>query len=325
MTNDDNDVVEWAVKYLSSHGYTLKCSQPEAVQKKTWSYVIRFVTTNGYIYLKQTPRLIALEPIITSILHDQFHASVPEVIAHNSELNCFLMKDAGSPLRKMLKMQFDVELLCKGIDQFTSLQLKVANHIDLLIEAGVPDWRLNKLPDLFAKFLSQKDILIADGLSEKEIGELEDLLPKVANLCKKLADYSIKQSIAQPDFSDNNLLVDDMLNITLVDLGEIVISHPFFSLINCLKQVKKHYALIDKDDTYLMIMRACLKNYMNDESKEHLQDAFMVAEILWFVYWALANYRLMVACGEEKLMVFQPGRIAGELKNLIVVCHRLVY
>ena len=91
--------------------------------------------------------------------------------------------------------------------------------------------------------LSQKDILIADGLSEIEISELEALLPKVSNLCKKLSDYSIKQTIVQPDFNDNNTLIDDISqDITIIDLGEIVISHPFFSLLNCLQQIKKHHA-----------------------------------------------------------------------------------
>ena len=111
-------------------------------------------------------------------MHDQFHASVPEVIAHNAELNCFLMKDAGRPLREILKKQFDAALLCKAIDQFTSIQLAVADHVNIFLDIGVPDWRLDKLPDLYKQLLSQKDILIADGLSEIEISELEDTASK---------------------------------------------------------------------------------------------------------------------------------------------------
>ncbi len=57
------------------------------------------------------------------------------------------------------------------------------------------------------------------------------LLPKASILCKKLSDYSIKQTIVQPDFNDNNTLIDNVSNITTIDLGEIVISHPFFSLL----------------------------------------------------------------------------------------------
>ncbi len=160
--------------------------------------------------------------------------------------------------------------------------------------------------------------LMADGLSEIEINELEMLPPKISNLCKKLSGYSIKQTIVQPDFHDNNLLINDKTKtISFIDLGEIVISHPFFSLLNCLQQVKKHHALSDGDDAYLQLIDACFKNYMNVESKKHLLDAFEAAKIVWIVYGALATDRLMNACGGTKVMSFQPGKLRDSLKELM--------
>jgi len=80
------------------------------------------------------------------------------------------------------------------------------------------------------QLLSQKDVLMADGLTAAEINELEALLPMISSLCEKLSDYAIKQTIVQCDFHDNNILIGEKTkNITLIDLGEIVISHPFFS------------------------------------------------------------------------------------------------
>lgn len=326
VTGNDNlnkKIIQWGCKYLSSHGYKLKSNLPENVQNTPWSYVVRFATTNGYIYLKHTPNLLALEANIIQILHDQFHVSVPEVIAHNAELNCFLMKDAGRSMREILKEQFDVPLFCKAIDQFTSMQLAVADHVNIFLDMGVPDWRLDKFPDLYMQLLSQKEILIADGLSEKEISELEKLLPKVSNLCQKISDYAIKPSIVQPDFNDNNTLIADISrDITIIDLGEIAISHPFFSLINCLQQAKKHHALIDEDDTYLQLLDACLKNYMIFESKRHLLDAFAIARILIFIYGALCDYRLMIACEKARFTSsFQRhGRPSISLKEFMSAC-----
>ncbi len=92
-----------------------------------WSYLVCFETSGGCIYLKHSPELFALEPIIIQTLHAQFHAQVPTVIGHNAELNCFLMKDAGRPLRKILKKKFDEALLCRAIEQFSSLQIAVAD------------------------------------------------------------------------------------------------------------------------------------------------------------------------------------------------------
>ena len=326
VTGNDNlnkEIIQWGCDYLSSHGYTLKSNLPESVQNTPWSYVVRFTTSDGYIYLKHTPSLLALEANIIRILHDQFHASVAEIIAHKAELNCFLMKDAGRPLREILKQQFDATLFCKAIDQFTSLQVAAADHVSLFIEVGVPDWRLDKLPDLYMQLLSQKEILIADGLSEKEISELEKLLPMVSNVCQKLSGYGIKPSIVQPDFNDNNTLIADTSRaITIIDLGEIAISHPFFSLINCLQQAKKHHALTDEDDTYLQLMDACLKNFMIFASKKHLLNAFAKARILFFIYGALANYRLMIACDKASFTSsFQRhGRPSIPLKEFITAC-----
>ena len=88
--------------------------------------------------------------------------------------------------------------------------------------------------------------------------------------------------------------------ITIIDLGEIAISHPFFSLVNCLYVIKKHHSLTDEDDTYRRIKDACLKNYMNFESKNNLLDAFEIAHVLFFIYGALAGYRLMIACDKSR-------------------------
>ncbi len=317
--NLSKEIIQWSCNTLSSQGYTLKSNHPENVQNTPWSYVVRFATSDGYIYLKHTPKLLGLEASIIQILHDQFHVSVPEVIAHNAALNCFLMKDAGRPLREILKKQFDATLLGRAIDQFTSMQLVVADHVNIFLDMGVPDWRLDKLPDLYMQLLSQKEILIEDGLSENEISELEKIHPKVSRLCQKLSDYAIKSSIVQPDLNDNNTLISDISrDITIIDLGEIAISHPFFSLINCLYVVKKHHSL--EDDTHLQLMDACLNHYMIFESKSRLLDAFAIAKILWFVYEALANDRLMKACGKEKLMPFQPRKLCRLLKELMTAC-----
>jgi hypothetical protein len=322
MTIDPEDILnkeimQWGFNYLSSHGYHLKHDQVEKVQDTPWSYVIRFSTSNGYIYLKHTPQLLGLEPDITQILHDHFHASVPKIIAHNSKLNCFLMKDAGIALRGILKKQFDVALLCKAIDQFSSMQLAVADQINIFIDLGVPDWRLDKLPELFEHLLSQKDILKADDVSEIEITQLEALIPTISRLCQKLAGFLIQPTIVQCDFHDNNLLLDETTQkIAMIDLGEVVISHPFFSIAGFLRQIKRHHGV--KDETISELLDAYLKNYAAFESKNNLLEAFEIARILWFAYEALAQYRLMLACDKARFLSFQRhGKLRDSLREFL--------
>jgi len=88
----------------------------------------------------------------------------------------------------------------------------------------------------------------------------------------------------------------------IIDLGEIVISHPFFSLFNFLYQIKKHHGLTEEDEAFIQIKNSCLKPFMNFESKERVSDAFSMAKKLWIVYWILAHYRLILACGKEQIM-----------------------
>ncbi|MFO1257541.1 MAG: aminoglycoside phosphotransferase family protein [Gammaproteobacteria bacterium] len=317
MANDKlNDALEWAMTALQQ----TKLST-ETVVQTPWSNVVRINTGDELFYLKTTPELIALESKIIQLLHDQFRATVPTVIAHNPELHCFLMKDAGTSLRSILKKKFDTDLLCKAIEQFTSLQITVADHVDNFINIGVPDWRLNKMPDLYGQAILQKDLLMADGLSESEVHELQSLSPKVTYLCEKLSGYAIKQTIVQPDFNDNNTLIDDESQaITIIDLGEVSISHPFFSLLNCLYQVRKHYALTETDHDYLKIKQACLKNYLMLESEQNVADVLEIGHVLWFVYGLLAHNRLLQACGQDRLLSFQHGKLSEMLKELLRIC-----
>lgn len=321
MANDKSTTIshtkaiEWAMNVLKKTKINTKI-----IVQTPWSSVFKINTGNEIFYLKNTPELIALEADIINFLHDNFFAPVPTVIAHNSELHCFLMKDAGTSLRSILKKKFDADLICKAIEQFTSLQITVADSVDDFIAIGVPDWRLNKMPDLYKQTILQKDLLMADGLSELEVNELEKLAPKITDLCERLSDYAIKQTIVQPDFNDNNTLIDDKSNaITIIDLGEISISHPFFSLLNFLHVIKKHHNLTNEDAIYLKIKNACLKNYTQLESEKNVADILKIANVLWFVYGLLAQDRLMQACGKKQLMSFQHGKLSEMLKELIAI------
>lgn len=328
--DQDNDnlhkaIIKWALNELLSLGYVLNNNTPEEVQQTPWSYVIRFETKDGYIYLKHTPELFALEPIVIKMLHEKFHASVPSVIAHNPKLYCFLMKDAGKPLREILNQQFDEALICRAVEQFTLLQIAVSDHVTAFLDIGIPDYRLDKLPTLFKELIAQKNLLQAEGLSKIEIDAFESMHPKIVSLCNILSKYPVKQTIVQPDFNDNNTLVDEVSHeITVIDLGEIVISHPFFSLFNFLRQVKKYHGLTDQDTIYNRIKETCFKNYKVAFGTEaQFIEAIAIAKFLNIVYALSDHYRFMLACGKDKLVSAQHWKLGNLLKELKVAFQTL--
>ncbi|MBI2785074.1 MAG: hypothetical protein HYX60_01705 [Legionella longbeachae] len=54
-------------------------------------------------------------------------------------------------------------MLCRAIDQFTSLQIAIADHVDVIFDIAVPDYRLEKLPSLYNELIQQNDLLLAEA------------------------------------------------------------------------------------------------------------------------------------------------------------------
>lgn len=321
MANDKlNDALEWAMTALQQTNFNT-----QIVVQTPWSSVMALNTAAGTVYLKHMPEKIALESDIIKYLKNKFNASVPEVIAENKELNCFLMKDAGHNLRKLLKDNFDETLILRTIEQFTDLQIAAQDKIDSFFDIGVPDYRLEKLPALYANFIKQRDLLVSEGLSKSEIDKLEKLSDTVVKICHKLSSYNIKQTITQPDFNDNNTLVDDnKQKITIIDLGEIFISHPFFSLLNFLQQMKKHHGLTESDELYQRLQGACFDKYKSyftnaDDFNDALATAKIAGEILGIVY----QDRFMKACGKENLKQYNHWKLAGLLRAFMETVENL--
>ena len=245
-------ILKWGTDCLVSNGYSIKHS-PEIVLSTPWSTVIRFSTSTGNVYLKQTPQalFLSLEPKIIQLLAEKFHASVPVVIAINENLHCFLMKDAGKPLRETLKGEFKPDLLCQAIKQYAAVQRSTEDHIEMFLKLGILDWRLDKLPILYDQMLNKTDFLKAEGLTDQELQILQELSPRFLTQCKLLSNYGIPETLGYHDFHDKNILMDpNTKRMTFVDWGETAIIHPFFSLYTCLQQSITHHGVKEADQTY---------------------------------------------------------------------------
>ncbi len=314
-------IIKWATDLLISKGYSLQHS-PEIIQETPWSNVTRFSTSNGDVYLKQPAPLLAQEAKILQLLAHQFDASVPVVIAINDDLHCFLMKDAGLSLRKYLKSEFHPDLLCQSIKAFTSFLRSTENNIEPFLALEVPDWRLNKLPQLYEKIINQADFLKADGITDEELQTLHDLSPQISEEFKLLSEYNIPETIVQPDFNTNNILIcPDTNQFAFIDLGELAISHPFFSLHNFLYTATIHHGVKEKDKTWRQLQDACIENWLESgRTKSQLLKAFTLARKLWPIYSACVNYHFMHCVDLQALnswYVNKPNRLAGVFRQYI--------
>ncbi|HHF7375738.1 phosphotransferase [Legionella bozemanae] len=308
-------ILKWATHYLLSKGYSLLHS-PEIMLETPWSNVIRFSTSKGYIYLKQPAPSISQESKIIQLLADKFHASVPIVIAINDKLHCFLMKDAGQSLREYLKHELQTNLLCQAIKQYTSMQRSTENHIESLLALGVPDWRLDKLSKLYDQIINQEEFLKADGMTDKELRSVHDLSPQISAEFKLLSQYNIPETIVQSDFHSNNILINPSTQkLTFIDLGEIVITHPFFSLHTFLRQGITHHGVKEQDQTYQQLQGSCCENWLDLAAKDKLLEGFLLAKKLWPIYSALVHYRIMNSLDLQAFKSFYANKPNHRLAN----------
>lgn len=318
--SDHTHILKWATDYLNSQGYSLQ-GPPDIMLETPWSNVVRFSTSKGTIYLKQPAPLISQEAKITQLLADKFHASVPFVMASNDELHCFLMKDAGVTLRTYLKTEFQPSLLCKAINQYTAMQRSTENDIESLLALEVPDWRLDKLPKLYDHMINQTDFLKANGLTDKELKLLTDFSSQILEELTSLSQYQIPETLVQSDFHSNNILINPITKkLTFIDLGEVVITNPFFSLHTFLCQVMLHDGVKELDETYQTLQDTCIENWLELGAKNELMTGFKLAKKLWPIYSALVYYRIMNSVDQQAYHSFyanRPNRLANFFREYI--------
>ena len=307
-------VLAWAQTVLNANGHVIQ-HPPKIIHDGPWSIVYRIATNAGTVYLKQMTPAFAIEATLTLFLKALFPASILEIIDHNENLHCFLMRDAGTPLRDSLKTHYDTHRACEALQVYAEIQQTTANHLDELFALGVPDWRLSTLPSLFLQLLDQKQFLEDDGLTLTDIAKLENLHPKTTELCLQLSQYNIPETIEHGDFHDNNILEHNGCMI-IHDWGESIITHPFFSLDSFLFSAERQHGIDETSATYDTLLTSYLDIWSNFESKDNLRDAFKLAKRLHRIKYALSYYRI-AQCPGWKESGQHKGRITIALQAFL--------
>ena len=90
---------------------------------------------------------------------------IPEVIAADKKLHCFLMKECGdASLRTVFDGSLNIDLLVQGLQVYTKMQKVTAPHMDAFLQAGVPDWRLENFSKLYQDLINNEEFLQTHGL-----------------------------------------------------------------------------------------------------------------------------------------------------------------
>ena len=268
----------------------------ETVVQTPWSSVLKINTSQGLVYLKQTPPDLFIEVAIIQKCRDLCKiTNIPEVIAENKELHCFLMKECGDvSLRTLFDGHLNTDLLVQGLHTYKAMQQATVSHVDAFLQAGVPDWRLLHFPKLYQELISNEAFLKTQGLEAAQIKILQDSLGHLEALCLALSSYGIPECLSHSDFHENNMLFSSATQkVSIIDLGETAINHPFFSLAAFLHIPCNRYKVVVGSADYQILHDACFQGWLPYD--QDLSEALKITEKLLPIYLTFAHMRLVNA------------------------------
>jgi hypothetical protein len=286
-----SEIIEWAIQILKQSEINTT-----VVVETAWSNVIKISMPQCIVYLKQTTPELFIEVDVIQKCRDLCKITqIPEVIAADKNLRCFLMKKCGD---ETLRTEFDghlnLDLMIQGLQIYRRMQETTAPHLDAFIQIGVPDWRLKHFPKLYLDLVSNEKFLQTHGLAEEQIKILQDAEHKITELCEELSKYGIPECLTHSDFHENNMLFNKTTKeISIIDLGETAISHPLFSLAAFLIIPCSRYNVALTSTDYQELQEACFRKWLDD--KKSMIKVIELINKLLPVYLLFAQKRFLDA------------------------------
>ncbi|MBT3336971.1 MAG: phosphotransferase [Anaerolineae bacterium] len=197
-----------------------------------WSTVMSVESDQGEIFFKAVAPESISEIALTEKLAEWYPDDMLQLIAIDAKNGWLLMRDAGEQLRSLIRPTKDIKPWVPVIQRYAELQIGLSEHLDEMLNTGIPDRRLASLPLIYTELLADKESLMLGqekGLSSDEFLKCQALESQFEQVCADLAAVGIPESLNHGDFHDANVLVKDG-RITFFDWGDADITHPFVSL-----------------------------------------------------------------------------------------------
>jgi hypothetical protein len=209
---------EWIEREVARLGLrrTGEIDQPHVYP---WSTVLRAPTEGGDVWFKANHEPLRHEAALVTLLAARRPNCVPPLLGADLDRGWMLMADAGTTLRRLQEEELDLSRWLDVLPLYAGVQIDLVDATDELVALGVPDLRLARLPELYARFV--EDVEVGDRAREA--------VPRVAELAEELAAYGVPETINHDDLHDAQVFVRDGRYL-LLDWGDACVSHPFFTL-----------------------------------------------------------------------------------------------
>jgi hypothetical protein len=246
---------------------------------------MRVPVAGGVTWFKACAPVQAFEPRLTAQLHARWPDRVTEVLAIDEPRSWLLLGDAGIAVKELGNPP---ESWLEALPSYAELQKGETAHALDHIGHGVPDLRTAALPAGYERLLAGELPIARDA-----VDRLRGYAPRFSELCARLAELGILESVQHDDLHTANLYSDGG-NLRIVDWGDSSIAHPFFSVVSTFRFLEEfnHLAL---DDPWFHRLRDA---YLEPWGRGLLETFEIAVRVGWFAH-AIAWTRQRAALPPE--------------------------
>ena len=290
----------------------------EIYQERPWSIVLRVAVGGENYYFKASSHYLMQETRLTEYLARTCPDVSPKLVGWDLGRGWLLMRDAGLPIRTLIRNERNVDAWRAVLPSYVDLQKRLSVRVPELLQLGVMDRRLKLLPSLFIELTANRVGLLVDqpeGLTKEEHQYLLSQGGRFEQLCNRLEAFGIPESLHHDDFHDGNVFLKGG-KLTFTDWGESAVTHPFFSLVVLLRSVENSLN-IDPSATEIEIVRDWyLSGWSEYAPLAKLRQVAALAEQIGLVNRAL-TWHLVISNLPDNLKTKYASAVPSYLKDFI--------
>lgn len=204
----------------------------EPVQVRVWaiSCVLRVETSAGTLYFKAVPDFFGHAPVLERYLEKHFPQHFVEIVEIETNEHWMLTKEWAGHAPDTSEEWHHV------LRTLTSIQLHCKDNIDELFSFACKDRRLAALPELLRPVfdeLKNAEMRKLYGINEEESNELARRLQLLPQLCQKLSNCGLPETLIHGDLWGSNVIFRDEKSgksPLIFDWTDASITHPFIDV-----------------------------------------------------------------------------------------------
>src|SRR4051794_2262183 len=203
------EVQNWIDQRLRAHG-TSRTTELETLRERPWSAVYRCATSTGLVYFKAAAPGSWHEPALVMELSRRFPGLVPPPLAADPSRGWLLTRDYGQSLRHAFDEKRRRATLHRVLADYARMQIESADLVDRLIALGVPDRRVERLPELLSNLVADDQAICLGqpkGLTPAERDAVLATMPGFRECCALLASTPCAAALDHDDLHDDNIFV----------------------------------------------------------------------------------------------------------------------